>query len=69
MSRVSSNISKTGQAALTSLTDSSGGVASNTIPAQTGSYVQADVRNALASLTAKVNAIIVALRASGVLKS
>lgn len=45
-------------AAYKPLTDSSGGTASNTIPAIGGTYVQADIRNAFASLTAKVNALI-----------
>jgi hypothetical protein len=42
----------------TVLTDSSGGTASNTIAAISGSYVQAEVRNAVASLAAKVNLLL-----------
>ena len=48
-------------AAVAVLTDSSGGTASNTIAAISDPPTQAQVRNALASLTAKVNAIIAAL--------
>lgn len=40
------------------LTDSSGGTASNTIAAIGATYVQAEVRNAIASLAAKVNMLI-----------
>jgi hypothetical protein len=42
----------------TALTDSSGGTASNTIAAIGGSYSQAEVRNAVASLAAKVNLLL-----------
>lgn len=41
----------------TSLTDSSGGTASDTIAAISGTYVQSEVRNAIASLAAKINDI------------
>ena len=51
-------------AAIASLTDNSGGTASDTIPAISAAYSQAEVRNSLASLTAKVNAILAALRES-----
>jgi hypothetical protein len=51
--------------AITALTDSSGGTPSNTIPAQTGSYVQATQQNTVASLAAKINAILVTLKAAG----
>lgn len=54
---------------ITALTDSSGGTASNTIPEQTGSYVEADVANAIASLAAKVNAILAALEKHGLTDS
>lgn len=40
------------------LTDSSGGTASDTLPAITGSYVEATIENTVASLAAKINAII-----------
>lgn len=43
---------------LTALTDSSGGTAADTIAAIGATYVQAEVRNAVASLAAKVNALI-----------
>jgi len=46
------------------LTDSSGGTASQTVPAQTASYVQADVRNAFATITAKINTILDILKAN-----
>jgi hypothetical protein len=39
------------------LTDSSGGTASDTIAAIGGTYSQTEVRNAIASLAAKVNAL------------
>jgi predicted RecA/RadA family phage recombinase len=44
--------------AVTELTDSSGGTAADTIAAIGGSYNQAEVRNAVASLAAKINAIL-----------
>lgn len=46
--------------AVTSLTDSSGGTASDTIASISASYSQTEVRNALASLAAKINALIAA---------
>lgn len=48
-------------AALVSLTDNSGGTAGDTIVAIGGTYSQAEVRNAVASLTAKINAILAAM--------
>lgn len=50
-------------AALVSLTDSSGGTPSNTIVDVPGTYTEATLANQLASLAAKVNAIIAALKA------
>lgn len=50
-------------AALVALTDSSGGTAGNTIVDVPGTYTEATLANQLASLTAKVNAIIAALKA------
>jgi len=48
-----------GQAAVSpALTDSSGGTPADTIAAIGGTYSQAEVRNAVASLAAKVNALI-----------
>lgn len=43
---------------LVELTDSSGGTASDTLAAITGSYVEATIENTVASLAAKINAII-----------
>lgn len=40
------------------LTDNSGGVASDTIVTQTGSYVQATQQNTVASLAAKINTVL-----------
>ncbi|MCZ4089337.1 hypothetical protein [Sinorhizobium psoraleae] len=50
-------------AALTALTDSSGGTAGNTIADVPAAYTEATLANQLASLTAKINAIIAALKA------
>jgi hypothetical protein len=44
--------------AITRLTDSSGGTASDTLAAITGSYVEATIENTVASLAAKINALI-----------
>lgn len=49
--------------ALVALTDSSGGTASDTIADVPAAYTEATLANQLASLTAKVNAIIAALKA------
>lgn len=46
--------------AVPSLIDNSGGTASDTIAAIGATYSQAEVRNAIASLAAKVNALIAA---------
>ena len=46
---------------VTPLTDNSGGTASNTIAAQSGSYVQATQQNTIATLAAKINEVISAL--------
>lgn len=51
--------------AIVPLTDSSGGTASNTIAAIGGTYSQTEVRNAVASLAAKVNELAVQVRALG----
>lgn len=50
-------------AALVALTDNTGGTASNTLADVPGTYTEATLANQLASLTAKVNAIITALKA------
>lgn len=49
--------------ALVALTDSSGGTPSNTIADVPGTYTEATLANQIASLTAKINAIIAALKA------
>lgn len=49
--------------ALVALTDNSGGTPANTIAAQTSSYVEATQENTVASLAAKINEIIAALKA------
>jgi hypothetical protein len=53
-------------AAVATLTDNSGGTASNTIAVIGATYDQAEVRNAVASLAAKVNALIEAIGIDGV---
>lgn len=45
---------------LTLLTDSSGGTASDTLAAITGTYVEATIENTVASLAAKINAVVAA---------
>lgn len=55
------------EAAIVSLTDSSGGTANDTLQAISGTYVQAEVANNFADLAAKVNAILVALRNHGLI--
>lgn len=52
--------------AITDLTDNSGGTAADTIAAIGGTYSQTEVRNAIASLAAKVNALNAALQAAQV---
>lgn len=51
--------------AIVALTDSSGGTASDTIPAQTGSYVEATQETTVASLAGKINELVAALTLSG----
>lgn len=53
--------------AITALTDSSGGTASDTLAAITGSYVEATIENTVASLAAKINAILNVLNGLNVL--
>lgn len=55
--------------AITSLTDNSGGTASNTIADVPTTYTEATLANQIASLTAKINAILAALRTAGVIAS
>lgn len=52
--------------AIPSLTDSSGGTAAATLPAIGGTYAQAEVRNSVASLNAKLDAVLIALRDAGI---
>lgn len=55
------------QSAIASLTDSSGGTPGDTIADVPAAYSEATLANQLASLTAKVNAILTALRAHGLI--
>jgi len=48
----------TSRTLITPLTDNSGGTASDTLAALTGSYVEATMENTVASLAAKINALI-----------
>ena len=48
--------------AITALTDNSGGAAADTIAAIGAAYSQAEVRNAIASLAAKINTILANLK-------
>jgi hypothetical protein len=48
-------------ASIAALTDNSGGTASDTIAAIGATYVQAEVRNAVASLASKINAVMAAV--------
>lgn len=50
------------QAAITSLTDNTGGTATDTLADTPGAYSEAYVADSLASLAAKVNAILAALK-------
>lgn len=43
---------------IVALTDNSGGTASDTLAAITGSYVEATIENTVASLAAKINALV-----------
>jgi len=54
------------QAAITALTDNTGGTADNTLASVEASYTQATIRNNFADLGAKVNSIISALKAAGI---
>ncbi len=54
---------------ITSLTDSSGGTASDTIAAISATYVQAEVRNAFASQAAKINAILQEMRDARIIRT
>jgi hypothetical protein len=52
--------------AITTLTDSTGGTASDTLAAIGGTYSQSEVRNMGASLAAKINAILLVLKREGI---
>lgn len=56
-------------AAIPNLTDNSGGTANDTIAAIGAAYSQAEIRDGLADLAAKVNAILAALRTAGIIVS
>lgn len=51
--------------AITSLTDNSGGTASDTLAAISGTYNQGEVRNSVASLNAKLEEVLAVLRTAG----
>ncbi len=53
------------QVAVADLTDDSGGTASDTLVAITGSYVEATIENTVASLAAKINALLPGARQGG----
>jgi len=53
--------------AVTSLIDNSGGTASDTLPAVTGSHHQVNLQTTIASLAAKIEALTVALRSAGII--
>lgn len=53
--------------AVADLTDNTGGTADSTLVAISGTYVQAEVRNNMADMAAKINAILAVLRARGFL--
>lgn len=55
-------------AAQVALTDNSGGTASDTLAAISGTYSQAEVRNSIASLAAKINEIRTVLVNLGFMK-
>jgi len=56
------SLSKSDAAALATLTDNSGGTASDTIAAISATPTQAEIANAVASLAAKLNALLNALK-------
>ena len=55
------------QTAIVSLTDSSGGTGTDTIAAIGATYDQAEVRNAVASLAAKTEELLVMCRDAGLI--
>lgn len=56
-----------GGAAITSLTDNSGGTANNTLQVISATPTQAEIANNDADLAAKVNEILAALRTAGII--
>ena len=54
-------------AAIASLTDNTTGTADNTLADPGASYTAATLRNDLADLAAKINAILAALRVAGII--
>lgn len=50
------------------LTDNSGGTASDTLAAVEATYTEATIENTVASLAAKINAIITALQDAGLME-
>ena len=63
------NASSAQEAAITDLTDNSGGTASDTIAVIGATYDQAEVANAIASLAAKIAALNAALQATQITDS
>lgn len=63
----SSDLQFVNAAAITSLTDNSGGTANDTLVAISATYTQAEVRDNFADLAAKVNAILSALRDANII--
>lgn len=57
-SKISNNSDITSSSSITSLTDNTGGTAADTIPASGGSWDNAEINVAVASLAAKINALI-----------
>lgn len=55
--------------AIASLTDNSGGTASDTLADIDAAYTEATIANTTASLAAKVNGILAALRSAGIISS
>jgi hypothetical protein len=58
-----------GSAAIPNLTDNSGGAANDTIEDVPAAYNEAALANNFADLTAKVNAILAALRTANIIDS
>jgi len=54
--------------AITNLTDSSGGTASDTLAAIGAAYVEATIENTVASLARKINQLLVELRSQGIIR-